>query len=121
MSIEWYPHCHGLAISVVEATWGTGKFVQDKGEDPGYVIAATHASVLSTTCHIKELEMDLKSPSLENPSFSPPTHIGFTGMALVLNSGARPQTPIVPTPIVSPKWLGYHNSISHSRASLIFY
>ena len=59
MSIGKYPH--GLAKSAVEAAWG--KVAQGIGQDPGYVIAATHGkravdNLSHFKLHIKEFEMD---------------------------------------------------------------
>ena len=87
MSMGWYHH--RFAISTVEAAWGQSRTRFRRGSW-NTSSQLPMVSVLSSTCLTssrtsRSSRWKMKSPSLKNPSFSSPTHIGF--LALVLNSG----------------------------------
>ena len=92
----------------MEAAWG--KVAQDIGEDPGYVVAATHGkravdNLSHFKPHIKEHEMDNEVTKFEESIlfFADAHKLHGPGSKFRDQSSARPQTPIVQTPpIVSP-------------------
>jgi hypothetical protein len=91
----------------VEAAWG--KVAQDIGEDPGFVIAATHGkravdNLSHFMPHIKEHEMDSEVTKFEESIlfFADAHRLHGPGSKFRDQSSARPQTPIVQTPIASP-------------------
>jgi phosphoglycolate phosphatase-like HAD superfamily hydrolase len=95
----------------VEAAWG--KVAQDIGEDPGYVVAATHGkravdNLSHFKPHIKEHEMDNEVTKFEESIlfFADAHRLHGPGSKFMDQSSARPQTPIFQTPIVSPNGSG---------------
>ena len=88
----------------MEAAWG--KVAQDIGEDPGYVVAATHGkravdNLSHFKPHIKEHEMDNEVTKFEESIlfFADAHRLHGPGSKF---RGQSTQTPVVQTPIVSP-------------------
>ena len=95
----------------MEAAWG--KVAQDIGEDPGYVVAATHGkravdNLSHFMPHIKEHEMDDEVTKFEESIlfFADAHSLHGPGSKFRDQSSARPETSIVQTPIVSPNGSG---------------
>ena len=96
------------SISAVEAAWS--KVAQDIGEDPEYVIAATHGkravdNLSHFKPHLKEHDLDDEVTKFEESIlfFADAYRLHGPGSTFKDQSGARLQTPIVGTPIdVSP-------------------
>ena len=91
----------------MEAAWG--KVAQDIGEDPGYVVSATHGkravdNLSHFKPHIKEHEMDSEVTKFEESIlfFADAHRLHGPGSKFKDQSSASSQTPIIQTPIESP-------------------